>query len=472
MHETDAEVALSSLSEEFHSAELGDARRTRRLVEMAQMAEKAPGLSFPKMARSEAELEAVYRFFGNDEVEWEGVFAPHRERTVQRCHDKGEVLVLHDTTQFRFDTEENARELGLLTGSARGFFGHFSLAVDNENSRAVLGVVGFEPLVREHFVGSRKKHTNSEISRIHAARPRAEKERERWHRGVEEAQAALGEDCSVIHVMDREADAYVLWSRLVERHRRFVIRAVTGTPHRVRRIERALHGSTGQLLREVPLKHRREQLKASNGKRPARAERLATLHYRAGRGTFDRPSDVCDVPESASANVVEVYESNPPQGQEPIQWTLVTSEPIDTVEQVTRVVDIYRARWTIEEYFKALKTGCAYEARQLETLDGLLKALALFIPLAWRMLVLRCAAREAPSAPAANVLDPDELLLLRRISVRVKLPENPTLEQALYAIAGLGGHLKRNGSPGWQTLAAGYRELWSAMLGFLAAKAM
>jgi len=127
MHETDAEVALSSLSEEFHSAELGDARRTRRLVEMAQMAEKAPGLSFPKMARSEAELEAVYRFFGNDEVEWEGVFAPHRERTVQRCHDKGEVLVLHDTTQFRFDTEENARELGLLTGSARGFFGHFSL---------------------------------------------------------------------------------------------------------------------------------------------------------------------------------------------------------------------------------------------------------------------------------------------------------------------------------------------------------
>jgi hypothetical protein len=332
--------------------------------------------------------------------------------------------------------------------------------------------VGFEPVVRERFVGSRKEHTNSEINRIHAARPREEKERERWYRAIERADAALGEGCSVIHVMDREADAYGLWSRLVSEKRRFVFRAVSGTPRRVRRIERALHASKGQLLREVPLKHRREQLQASNRKRPARAARLATLNFRAGRATFKRPVHVLEAPEAASVNVVEVYEPNPPEGQEPILWTLVTSEPIETVEQVSRIVDIYQARWTIEEYFKALKTGCGYEARQLETLDGLLKALALFIPLAWRMLLLRCAAREAPSAPAANVLDSDELLLLRKMSVRVKLPEQPTLEQALYAIAGLGGHLKRNGPPGWQTLMAGYRELWSAMVGFLAARAM
>ncbi|HEY5275440.1 MAG TPA: IS4 family transposase [Coriobacteriia bacterium] len=471
MHERGPDVALPRLSEEFQGAELGDSRRTRRLSQMVQMAERAPGLSFPKMARSEAELEAVYRFFGNDEVEWQGVFSPHRERTVQRCQEKDEVLVLHDTTQFRFDTEDDARELGLLTGSARGFFGHFSLALDNESTRSVLGVVGFEPVVRQRFVGSRERHTSSEINQIHAARPRAEKERERWYRGVEEAQAAL-DGCDIIHVMDREADAYALWSRLVEADRRFVIRAVSGTPQRVTRVERALQGSEGQLLREVPLKHRREQLLKSNRKRPARAERLATLHFRAAQGTFERPANVLDLPESATVNVVDVYEPSPPEGQEPIHWTLVTSEPIDTLEQVTRIVDIYRARWTIEEYFKALKTGCAYEARQLETLDGLLKALALFIPIAWRMLVLRCAAREAPNAAAATVLDADELLLLRKISVRVKLPEHPTLEQALYAIAGLGGHLKRNGPPGWQTILSGYRDLWSAMIGFLAARAM
>lgn len=469
MDERASDGALPSLSEEFEGAELGDARRTRRLVEMARMAAKAPGLSFPKMARSEAELEAVYRFFGNDEVEWQEVFAPHRERTLQRCHGKAEVLLVHDTTQFRFETDEDARDLGLLTGSARGFYGHFSLAIDNENSRTVLGVLGFQPVIRESFAGSRKEHSASEITRIHATRSQEEKERERWYRGVEEAEAAVGEDCSLIHVMDREADAYMLWSRLVAGERRFVIRA-TNKPSK--RIDRALQGVEGELLREIPLKRRPEQLKASNRKRPARAARLATLHFRAARATFKRTATAHGAPETTSVNVIDVYEPNTPEGQEAIQWNLVTTEPIDTTEQVARVVDIYRARWTIEEYFKALKTGCAYEARQLETLDGLLKALALFIPLAWRMLLLRSAARETPSALAASVLDSDELLLLRKMSVRVKLPENPRLEQALYAIAGLGGHLKRNGPPGWQTLMAGYRELWSAMVGFLAARAM
>ena len=427
------------------------------------------------MARSEGELEAVYRFFANDEVEWQSVLAPHRHRTVERCRAGSEVLVVHDTTQFRFETDEDARELGLLTGSARGFYGHFSLALGDENSRSMLGVLGFEPLIREDFAASLKEHSRSEQTRIHSRRPHDEKERERWYRGVEEAEAAVGEGCSLIHVMDREADAYMLWSRLVEGHRRFVIRATTG-PHRrnkpSRRIERALRGVEGQLLREIPLKRRPEQLKASNHKRPARAARLAALHFRAAQATFERTAVARGAPETTTLNVIDVYEPSPPEGQEPIQWNLVTTEPIDSVKQVARVVDIYRARWTIEEYFKALKTGCAYEARQLETLDGLLKALALFIPLAWRMLLLRSAARDTPDAPVGDLLDEDELRLLKKLSVRVKLPDKPTLEQALYAIAGLGGHLKRNGPPGWQSLIAGYRELRTAMIGYLAARAM
>jgi Transposase Tn5 dimerisation domain len=102
----------------------------------------------------------------------------------------------------------------------------------------------------------------------------------------------------------------------------------------------------------------------------------------------------------------------------------------------------------------------------------LLNALAVFVPVAWRLLLLRTAARQTPSAPAGDYLHQDEVELLYKLSKRVKLSRTPSIEQALLAIAGLGGHLKRNGPPGWQTLAAGYQELCSALVGFRAAREM
>ena len=81
-----------------------------------------------------------------------------------------------------------------------------------------------------------------------------------------------------------------------------------------------------------------------------------------------------------------------------MEWQLVTSEPIGTQEQVLRVVDWYRGRWLIEEFFKALKTGCAYEKRQLESFATLQIALALLAPVAWQLLLLRQLARAAPDA--------------------------------------------------------------------------
>ena len=76
--------------------------------------------------------------------------------------------------------------------------------------------------------------------------------------------------------------------------------------------------------------------------------------------------------ERLTVNVVDVFEPQPPLDEEPIAWTLLTSQPIDTVEQQIAIVDIYRARWLIEEFFKAVKTGCDYEAKQLESKETLL----------------------------------------------------------------------------------------------------
>jgi len=115
-------------------------------------------------------------------------------------------------------------------------------------------------------------------------------------------------------------------------------------------------------------------------------------------------------------NVIHVIERRPPPGQAPVEWFLLTNLPVHDDESILFAVDCYRARWTIEEYFKALKTGCQYEKRQLERAHSLLNALAILAPVAWRLLLLRHLARAEPTAAASTALTPKQLEVLRAVS--------------------------------------------------------
>ena len=177
-------------------------------------------------------------------------------------------------------------------------------------------------------------------------------------------------------------------------------------------------------------------------------------------------------PAKTPINVVHAFESQPPPGECPVEWVLLTSEPIDTDDELSRVVDKYRQRWLIEEFFKAIKTGCAFEKRQLETYHSLRNALAMTLPIAWEMLLLRSQSRQpgASSPPATTFVDPLRLDVLREASKRQKryvLPPAPTLRDVAYAVAALGGHLRRNGPPGWLTLRRGYDRLLTLEEGWL-----
>jgi hypothetical protein len=197
-----------------------------------------------------------------------------------------------------------------------------------------------------------------------------------------------------------------------------------------------------------------------------RAGREATLCFSAASVTLQRPQNaLTTLPENQAINVARVWEENPLEQDEPIEWLLLTSEPIETVEQITRIVDIYKMRWVIEEFFKAIKSGCAFEKRQLESFGTLAAALALFVPIAWFLLRLRSSARSQPSSPATTIIDDVQLEVLRRAS-NGRLPNVPTVRDVLLAIARLGGHLERNGEPGWQTLGRGYEDLLMLEAGF------
>jgi hypothetical protein len=301
---------------------------------------------------------------------------------------------------------------------------------------------------------------------------RADPQREslRWGRAVRTCEQLLQRPAVAIHVMDREGDNYDLLSELDAAKARYVIRL----SH-----DRSLMGEREKLRAVVgraPSLFRREvQVNPRAAGRPRdhhapRQAREAALEVSATAVQLSRSSNfAAGSPPSLKVNVVTVLERDCPHGEEPIAWYLVTGEPIDTAEQVAQVVDAYRARWMIEELFKALKTGCQIEKRQMESYDALRIALALFLPISVRLLALRDAARTEPEQPC-SALTPTQLQLLRTCG-RKPLSAMPNNREVYLALAALGGHLRSNGPPGWIVLGRAYEKLLVLEHGWLAARA-
>jgi hypothetical protein len=431
------------------------------------------------MVESDGELEGVYRLLGNDEVEAEAILAPHVAATFKRASEVPLCLIVHDTTEFKFSGQAERDGLGLTTSKGQGFFGHFALAVVPGVARVPLGVCGMERFTRQIRKATvRKPHsyyTSQDPSR----------ESLRWHRllqAVEEQRN--GFEC--IHVMDREADMFDLMSLALDLEARFIIRGDK---------ERALANAEGlveDVLGQIPERTTREaqlsrkvvtrrqqtiQPQAGKKRQPyrprprqrffAREQRDAVLSIGATVVEFRRPQTAQSARKSIKINIVYVWEASPPPGEEPVDWVLFTTESIDTVAQLHTIIDNYQARWIIEEYFKALKTGCAFEKRQLESYHSLSNGLAVFAVVAWRLLLLRAVSRSSPDAAATSVLSATQLQLLQhRLKLRQPLE---TAQQALFAVARLGGHLKSNGDPGWQSLGRGFEKLLLLQSGWTAA---
>jgi hypothetical protein len=451
---------IPAISTELSEADLGDERLNRRLGLLADQLAERPDESFPK-ALDDAQLEAAYRFFGNDRVSPEAILAPHFRQSARRAAEGERVLVVHDTTQFDFPGNSKREGLGrLIKPTAQGFFGHFSLALSADGARVPLGLLALETVFRlDRSIG----HKNWTPAKNRG-------ERARWLNCVDDAEALLAGRTKAIHVMDREADSYALLAGLADRGRDFVVRSfqdrvLVDHEARLREVARAAKPS---IRREVQLSPR-PHIRGPKGERhPARRFRIASLSIGALAVELPRPSEAGNAGAATiRVNVIHVFEKRPPAGEAAVEWFLLTTLPIDTPDAVAFAVDCYRARWVIEEFFKALKTGCQYERRQLESADSLLNALAIFAPVAWRLLLLRHLARNDAKAPATSALSAKQLQVLKAVAKK-PLPPRPTVRDAMLAIAALGGHLKSNGDPGWLVLGRGLHDLLLLELGWRA----
>jgi hypothetical protein len=467
-------AACGSLVAELGARSLGDDRLNGRRNRLIAVLERQPDTSFPDACADDAELEALYRFLRNRRVSAEAILAPHFEATHQRSVALGEVLVIHDTTDMVFAGEATRSGLTRLGPARHGFWVHAALAVSADGLRAPLGLLGVKPFVRPRPPSARAKKG----SRERFADP--EKESRYWGQGVATVRDRFRDETRLIHVMDRAGDSYELFAELLAHHDRFIVRLtqdrrVSTTDGRSRTLSAVLPRTEARCERQVVLAARPDGKRTLSSRtiHPAREQRLATLQMAAQRVELLRPAYARGTPRaSLPVHIVYVWEVNAPEGTEPVEWRLATTEPIDTVEQIEQIVDWYRTRWLIEEFFKALKTGCAYERRQLESYRTLLIALALFAPIAWRLLLLRYLTRELPTTPASLVLSSRQLQVLRAAPAGAALPRVPTVAQALLVLARLGGHLRQNGPPGWLVLARGVQKLRMMEVGWSAAQRM
>jgi hypothetical protein len=446
---------MPSIAAEFASANLGDKRRNKRLEHMAEALAEDPSRSLPEAMVDGAGLEGAYRFLNNAAIEPAAILAPHFKATAERAAREASVLVAHDTTEFNFGGTGKRRGLGRLRGEgSQGFFAHVSLCLSSAESHEPLGALALHTWVR----GNERKGKRS--SGQH--RKDGSNEALRWRKSVEEAEERLPAGVRAVHIMDREGDSYVLFSDLTNRGFQFVIRAAH---------DRVLGDTADSLFdiageapfvlqREVALSDRRApSTPRARRLHPARRSRSASLSIHATTTMLRRSSYAPQTaPANLSINIVYVRELRPPTGEAPVEWLLLTSMPIDTSEQVAHIVDMYRKRWMIEEFFKALKSGCTFEEHQLESYDALLRALAMCLPLAWQLLVLRHLTRQRPDAPASQVLNEVQIEIVKGFARRP--PSNTlTVHEAFLLIAGRGGHIKNNGEPGWLVLGRGFRRL-------------
>jgi IS4 transposase len=323
-----------------------------------------------------------------------------------------------------------------------------------------------------------------ESARTSSRRRSMNRERKEASRWTAQVLAVHSLTPNAIHVMDREADSYENHRLLLGGGIRFIVRGRIGW-NRIGERD-GVRDTLPELTAQTPIRLKRavcvsrrspNAVGVLNKVNPPRQERMAKLAVRAASVLLPRPhlfSRRDPDRSSLSLNVVCVEEIKPPSGVEPISWMLLTNEPVQTREQIEKIVDAYRGRWTIEEFFKALKTGCAFEKRQLESLEALRNALAVFSVVAWRLLLLRSVSRMTPRAPAATVASKRQIDLIRALPQldrrfsKIAVPARPTAADILLAIAKLGGHLKNNGPPGWQIIGRGYDSLLLLELGWKA----
>lgn len=462
---------------EFGTSELGDVRLTRRAVRVAEAMAANPSGSIPGQSKNWGATKGAYRLFDHERVTFDSISQAHWNQTRASAGQCEVTLMIQDTTWLNYATHPSTAGLGRhgRRNQGRGLLEHSVLAVEPQanGSGRVLGLAWGQLWARrEESIGVKGKRRN-------AVRGGPDLESRRWAQAVQEV-GAPPSGARWIHVGDRESDLFELF----EQTRRmpglgFVVRlckernaeaghspsALAGTVLQSRRRPRA---SLKQICRSMPQLGQTQlwvapQASSTGSPRANRPGRWAKLAVSGGAMTIYSPwygSGYSRRARPLCCWAVRVWEIDPPKGiKEPIEWLLLSSEPVTNLEDALRVAAWYSLRWLIEQYHQCLKSGCKVEERQLESGERLAPLIAMLSVTATRLLQLKNDARLTPDRPARQCVPEESLETMAKL-LKIN-PAKLTVRRFTHEVAKLGGFLARksDGEPGWLTLWRGWHEL-------------
>jgi hypothetical protein len=438
--------------EQFGAANLGDVRRTKRVVKLAvQMAGNSSG-SIPQQTGKTADMKAAYRLFAAGDVTHEAICRPHFEQTRAAAGRLPLVYLIQDTAQLNFTSHPRCEGLGPIgRGDMRGLHQQNVLAVDSLTRRP-LGL-----MYQKHPQRAQRssKHDRQAKHRV----PLAQRESYWWVEAIDDI-GPPSPGARWVHVGDRAEDVFGVYDACRRHEADWLIRAAYDRKIQTQSESKRLMDHARSLIPVVT--HR-----LTVRDRSMRTIREAVLSV-AGTTVTLQPSQrepEYRHREPIECGVVRVWEADPPQGVTPLEWILLTSLPHETGEEVLAIAEGYALRWIIEEFHKCEKTGCQVEARQLTHIDRLEPLIGLLSVLAVCLLKLKFVARDEPEQPATELFDEQTIEVMARY---LKRPvAGMTVRMFWRGIGRLGGHpgRKGDGPVGWLRAWRGWQSFQLILLG-------
>jgi len=402
---------------EFGGAPLGDARLSKRLVQVAAAKAAVPDRAFSGVAQGDwAAVKAYYRMIDQPEtsaITMTTILAPHRTRTIRRMMGQQTVLCVQDGSDLNFNTLDRCEGLGAIgtnqTGTtSRGLHLHSTVAIAPNG--LPLGVLRAQCLAPHG--------PSSEETRPPCAIPIEEKKTFVWvehHRDLVELAGHMPQT-RLIDVCDREADFFELF----DEHRHHP---------RVELLVRAKHNRTltddpaklFAAVRQAPVQSRvrvaipRQSARPKKSKqqaRPPRPGHRAELAVRALRVHL-RPAPAHAQKNPLAIWVVHALEEHPPANTKALEWFLLTTIEIRSAAEAEQCLRWYCLRWRIEDWHRVLKSGCRIEELAHTTAERLRRAIAMNLVIAWRIMLMTLLGRETPALPAEVLFSDIELRTLQ-----------------------------------------------------------
>lgn len=449
---------------ETQSCQFQDKRIGDRFRQILAAVGSLPGESIPQACQNWAETKAVYRFLSNERVNAQNILSGHFHETSKRITAcEGPVLVLHDTCEFIFKRKDpkpigstrklpsNERINGAfgLSRTACGCLLHASLAITPEG--LPLGLTASHHWSRKEF-----KNTTAMKKKVNPTRvPISTKESQRWLDNISRTHEVTDCDAQkLVHVGDREADIYELFSLCAQLNTYFLVRVC------VNRL-----ADEGTLSEEIALSKKRfsKRIKFDD----AKGNKVSTrLGVKVKKLLLHPPTYKTKEYDDLDVTVVSAVEEKKPADRERIRWTLITNLPVTTKADALNVLHWYKERWKIEVYFKVLKSGLGLESSKLRERKRLERWIALCCLVGWRIQWLTMLARESDTFPETRVFSKSECLILKRTA---KLHDGAAgIKVYLYALAMLGGYLNRTKDPppGIMVIWRGVRRLSELRQGY------